>query len=102
MVPGGKPGCVEEIASNKASASACQALGGPATWTFQSAIQLGKTAMIDAISGTRAVTVGAPAYRTQVAKPQRRHSPIVHLAGTMLAAAAGIGFNVFVVMTLLL
>ena len=75
--------------------------GEPATWTFQDA-QLGKTAMIDAIPGTRAVTVRTSLYRTRLAKPQGRHSPIGSLAVPLLAAAAGIGFNVLVVMTLVL
>ena len=84
--------------------SQCFGLPGswrPATWTFQGAVQLGKIAMINAIPGTRAATVQTQMYRTRAAKPQRRHSPIGHLAVPMLAAAAGIGFNVFVVMTLL-
>ena len=57
--------------------------------------------MTNAIPGTRTATVRAPLCRTRVAKPQSRHKPIGHLAAPMLAAAAGIGFNVLVVMTLL-
>lgn len=69
---------------------------------FQDAVQLGKTAMIAAIPGTRATTVQAPIYRTRVATPQSRRSPIGPLAGPLLAAATGIGFNVLAVMTLVL
>ena len=101
-VPGGKPGRVEEIASNELRASARQVPGVPATPAFQGAVQMGKTAMIDAIPGAPAATVRAPIYRTRVAKPQGWRGPIGHLAVPILAAAAGIGFNVLVLMTLVL
>jgi hypothetical protein len=58
--------------------------------------------MTNAIPGTRTATVRAPLYRTRVAKPQGWHGAIGRLVVPMLAAAAGIGFNLLVVMTLVL